>query len=109
MEAIHQPAIPEFICEYRATVRDAEGYEYTARVYGVPQGTGIWDAWIIFFPEAGGGLRRTERETEQASRRDLASWAARLTPSYLEGALERSRPFREAGSRAPEHVGSWAG
>ena len=102
---VHSLLVPEFICEYRTRIRDVEGYSYRVRVYGVPQSQEIWAAWIVFFPEdAQGGLRRTDEECEEASREELATWAARLTPAYLAGALERSHPFGEAGAYGPGHV-----
>lgn len=95
-EAIHHPVMPEFICEYHHHVRDARGRDHVVRLYGIPQGKGIWDGWLIFFPEGGGRLRRTDREVEQASRQHLATWGAMLTPEYLEEAFGRSHVFREA-------------
>jgi len=100
-EAIHHPVVPEFICEYHHRVQSERGREYLVRVYGIAQGKGIWDAWLIFFPEEGGRLMRTDSETEQASRQDLATWAAMLTPEYLDDAFRRAHPFREA---SPEPV-----
>jgi hypothetical protein len=100
-EAIHHPVVPEFICEYHHRVLSDRGREHVVRVYGISQGTGIWDAWLIFFPEEGGRLLRTDPETEQASLEDLATWAARLTPEYLDDAFQRAHPFREA---SPEPV-----
>jgi hypothetical protein len=103
--SVHSLLVPEFICEYQERVLDLEGYPYLARVYAVPQGEGIWAAWIVFFPEdASGGLRRTEAECEEASLGKLAAWAARLTPEYLAGALERSHPFGETGAYGPQHI-----
>ncbi len=102
---VHSLLVPEFICEYRERIRDVEGYSYLVRAYGVPQGEQIWAAWLIFFPEdEQGGLRRTDAECEQTSLEKLAAWAARLTPAYLAGALERSHPFGEAGAYGPGHV-----
>lgn len=100
-EAIHHPVMPEFICEYHHRVHDERGREYTVRLYGVSQGKAIWDGWLIFFPEDGTRLMRTDREVEQASRQHLATWAAMLTPEYLDDAFHRAHPFREA-SPEPE-------
>lgn len=101
---MHHPLMPEFICEYHAAIEDTDGHRYLARVYGIPQGQRIWDAVIVFFPEGGGPLRRTSPEAEHDSRAHLSQWAAAITPTYLSLALERSKPFREAGARGPEHV-----
>lgn len=103
-EAIHHPLMPEFICEFHAELEDTRGCRYQARVYGLPQGTGIWDGVVVFFPVGGGPIRRTSVEAEHDSRQHLADWAATITPAYLAVALERSMPFSEAGARGPEHV-----
>jgi hypothetical protein len=94
-EAIHHPVVPEFICEFGHEIETPDD-TYSVRLYGIAQGTGIWDGWLIFFPERGGALRRTDRETEQGSRQALSKWAVAVTPTYLEGAFARSHPFREA-------------
>lgn len=101
---MHHPLMPEFICEYHAAIEDTEAHRYQARVYGIPQGRGIWAAVIVFFPLEEGELRRTSPEAEHDSRAHLSQWAAAITPAYLAVALERSHPFREAGADGPEHV-----
>ncbi len=103
-EALHHPLVPEFICEFHQSVSDTDGHTYQSRVYGLAQGTGIWTAVIVFFPEGRGAVRRTRPEAEHDSRRHLADWASAITPAYLETALERSQPFTEAGAQGPEHV-----
>ncbi len=95
--------MPEYICEYHFRIEDDRGRWYRARCYGVSKGSDVWEGWLIFFPEGGGPLRRTNEETEQTSLENLASWAAAITPAYLDGALERSHPFREAGASPEEH------
>jgi len=93
---VPRPLVPEFVCEYSSFAHTADGRPYSARVYGIPQGLGVWEAWIVFFPEAHGSLLRTDAETEEASLEDLSVWARAITPAYLERALTRAHPFREA-------------
>lgn len=101
-EHVHHPVVPEFICEYHHVLRDERGQRFTARLYGISQGRGIWDGWLVFFPLDGGPLRRTDVEVEQASRAHLSRWGAAVTPPYLLTALERSHPFWEAGATAED-------
>jgi hypothetical protein len=95
-EPVHHPVVPEFICEYKHHPRLPNGERYTARLYGIAQGTGIWGGWLVFFPDSGGRMRRTDLQTEQRSRQFLARWARAVTPTYLMGALAQAHPFREA-------------
>jgi len=39
-------------------------------------------------------MRRTERDTVQATRAVVEYWASGVTSIYLQGALNRSRPVR---------------
>ena len=39
-------------------------------------------------------MRRTERDTVQATRAGVEYWASGVTSIYLQGALNRSRPLR---------------
>jgi hypothetical protein len=39
-------------------------------------------------------MRRTERDTVQATRAAVEYWASGVTSIYLQGALNRSRPVR---------------
>lgn len=105
-EPVHHSVVPEFICEYHHLLGDAEGRRYSARLYGIAQGEGIWDGWLVFFPVEGGPLRRTDVEVEQRSRADLSRWGAAVTPPYLAEALRRSHPFWETGVSPEEAAAS---
>jgi hypothetical protein len=100
-EAIHPAGVPEFICDYPHHVEGPGGLTYSVRLYGVMQGRGIWDGWLIFFSDDGDAIRRTDREVEQESRQTLAQWGARLTSDYLQRAFARSHPFRGASTAQP--------
>jgi|SRR5947207_3173320 len=71
-------------------VPDAAGVMYQPRAYGEVQPDGSWDGWLVFFPILTGVVVATDRETTQNSYADLVRWSARLTPAYLEVALERA-------------------
>jgi hypothetical protein len=74
---------------------DDNGHAYVAQIWGRALDNGRWEAWIVFVPvQDGGPMRRTERDTTQASREALDYWAAGVTSIYLQGALGRSRPVR---------------
>ena len=62
---------------------------YTAQVVGRPVGH-IWEGWIEFVSRDGSDIRRTRRETTQPTRETLLYWATGISPTYLEGALERT-------------------
>ncbi len=68
---------------------DAGGEAYAIRVYGRAAGD-RWEGWIEFHGTR--DVRRTDVEASHESRRDLSFWATGLSPSYLEGAWERSLP-----------------
>lgn len=80
----------ERLVEFQAAVVDDEGRRYTAAAYGAAASDGLWEGWIEFTPVDGGQALRTGWETRQPDRSDLAYWATGLTPSYLEGALDRA-------------------
>jgi hypothetical protein len=68
---------------------------YVAQIRGRALNDGRWEAWIVFVPvQENGPMRRTERDTTQASREAVEYWAAGVTSIYLQGALARSRPVR---------------
>jgi hypothetical protein len=68
---------------------------YVAQIRGRALDDGRWEAWIVFVPvQDGGPMRRTQRDTTQASREAVENWAAGVTSIYLQGALGRSRPVR---------------
>ena len=72
--------------------RDRDGRAYRMRVRGEQRADGFWDAWLEFVPEDGSAVLRTEHDTLQRSREDLAFWASGLEPTYLDGAFERAQP-----------------
>jgi hypothetical protein len=64
--------------------------QYRAQACGASMNDGLWEGWIEFIPLDGGALLRTGRETTQPNRTDTLYWATGLSPTYLEGALERA-------------------
>jgi hypothetical protein len=90
----------EILVEYPWAVLTTEGARYVARACGGPREDGLWEGWIEFERDDGREVLRTERETTQPNRTDLAYWASGLTAIYLDGALTRARD-RSAG-RPPE-------
>jgi len=75
---------------------EASGQWYRPRAYGDPQPDGGWKGWLIFFPLLGGGaIAPPHPETTQPTWTALITWAAGLTPVYLEGALERALTVAE--------------
>ncbi|HEV2147834.1 MAG TPA: hypothetical protein VGR37_10565 [Longimicrobiaceae bacterium] len=80
----------EVLVRFDATVSDAEGRAYVARVCGRETEDRLWEGWIEFDPQDGGPALRTPRETTQPNRTDLEYWATGLTMAYLEGALQRA-------------------
>ena len=67
------------------------GAWYRPRAYGDPQPDGMWNGWLVFFPLGGGtAIAPPGPETTQSSVPALSTWAAALTPVYLEGALARA-------------------
>jgi hypothetical protein len=68
---------------------------YVAQIRGRALDDGRWEAWIVFVPvQPDGPMRRTERDTTQASREAVEYWAAGVTSMYLQAALVRSQPVR---------------
>jgi hypothetical protein len=80
----------EFIHQYSTPLQVARGLRYVARAYADRQPGGLWEGWFVFFPFAGGEPLATDRETTQSKRDDLVYWAMGITPTYLEGALQRA-------------------
>lgn len=92
---------PDVILELDKTVEGPDGRAYLARIRGHRIGEGVWEGWVEFEPQDGTRVLRTDRETEQHAREDLEYWAAGLTATYLEGAMERARrPRADAGQNA---------
>jgi len=80
------------IHEHSARIRTPEGLTYAARIYGQQGLDGTWSGWIQFDPLGiDGPILRTDRETSQANRGALESWASGLEHAYFEGAFARAR------------------
>jgi hypothetical protein len=73
-----------------STLVELGGLRYVARVYADRQPGGLWEGWFAFFPLAGGETFVSDRETTQSKRDDVIYWASGITPTYLEGALQRA-------------------
>jgi len=81
----------EVLTEYDDSIEAADASVWAARVCGRVH-KGKWEAWIEFIPlTAGHSPVRTPTETTQPDRESAVHWAAVITPTYLEGALERAR------------------
>lgn len=81
----------ELIQSYSELVADARGVRYRAHAFGERNDLGTWHGWLVFEPAVGGTSElRTDRETTQPERDDLAYWASGLERVYLEGALGRA-------------------
>ena len=64
---------------------------YVARVYSRPRADGTWEGWIEFVAIGAAVVLRTDQETTQSNREDVAYWASGLEPTYIEGAFARAR------------------
>lgn len=81
----------DLIHEHAMHVRTPEGEAYAVRTYGEARKDGTWLGWLEFEPADRHAPRlRTDRETTQASREALASWASGLEAAYFEGAFARA-------------------
>lgn len=80
----------ETLVEYPSSLIGEDGKVYQARACGRRRADGLWEGWVEFEREDGEVAVRTERETTQPNRTDLAYWAAGLTAVYLEGAFGRA-------------------
>ena len=63
---------------------------YRPRAYAQAQNDGTWEGWLVFFPLGGRPAIATDRETTQATYDTIRDWAAGITTTYLEGALDRA-------------------
>ncbi len=81
----------EVLVQFERMVVARDRSAYYARACGgtADDGTRHWHGWVEFIALHGGPIIRTPRETTQADRMNATRWARRLTPVYLEGALER--------------------
>jgi hypothetical protein len=81
----------EVFAEFENAVDATDASVWAARACGRPL-NGKWEAWIEFIPlTAGESPVRTPRETTQKDRQAALEWAKGITPTYLDGALERAR------------------
>jgi hypothetical protein len=80
----------ETILEFGRPVIAADGTSYRAKACSSQVTDGRWQVWIEFEPRSGGRPVRGPRETTQPKLSDAECWATGLTPTYLEGALERA-------------------
>jgi hypothetical protein len=81
----------QLIHEHHAHIHTPEGLTYMPRTYAKPHADGVWEAWLEFIPNEPGAPRlRTERDTTQASRAAIETWALGLEGAYLEGAFGRA-------------------
>jgi hypothetical protein len=82
----------ELIHEHHAQIRTPDGQAYVPRTYAAQQSDGMWEAWLEFEPvDPRTPILRTDRETSQASRQALDTWASGLETAYFEGAFARAR------------------
>ena len=81
---------PEVIEKRAEQLRDADGTEYRVRVCGRPRSDGMWEGWIEFLAVGTAVGVRTDVETTQPNRQDLAYWASGLEALYFEGAFRRA-------------------
>jgi transitional endoplasmic reticulum ATPase len=84
--------VAEVFREFESAVVAPDGTTCFARVCGgeARDATRRWHVWIEFVDRDSGTAIRTQRETTQRNRMDIAHWANGLTPVYLEGALRRA-------------------
>jgi hypothetical protein len=84
----------QFVRQYTPILKDRGGETYVARAYMDRQPGGLWEAWLVFFSLGTGAAIATDRETTQGKREHVLYWATGLTPTYLQGALERAQDLR---------------
>lgn len=83
---------PELIHQYSTHVRTPEGERFIVRAYGDRAADGTWIGWLAFLPQSGHApALATNRETTQASREALETWALGLESTYFEGAFGRAK------------------
>ena len=80
----------DVLMEFAKPVLSRERTSYRAQACGARTSDGLWEGWIEFIPLADGTPVRSPRETTQPNRVDTLYWATGLSPTYLEGALDRA-------------------
>lgn len=97
----------EVVANLDYTVID-QGREYYVNVAAAPTADAHWEAWLEFVPLDDSEPLLTATETVQASRSDVAHWAATLGEPYIQGAFERaalqSVPIGRSATRPYEDV-----
>jgi len=87
-----QNTITEHIHTISKHVRDENGREYEAQVFGARRDDGTWAGYLEFHPvDDAGAAFHTGQETSQPNGRALDYWAGGLEQIYLQGALKRAR------------------
>ncbi len=81
---------PVLIVQFPEHIRDVTGH-YVVRVAGRQHADGSWEGWLEFVAVGAPTVLRTLVESHQRSREDLAYWAKRLEPAYIEGAFRRAQ------------------
>jgi hypothetical protein len=90
---------PILIMELTQEIQDAvTGTPYVVRVYGRERVDGTWEGWLEFVAVGASIVIRTDRETTQSNREDLAYWATGLGDAYLQGAFRRAHRVGTAAS-----------
>jgi hypothetical protein len=84
----------QLLVEFSEPVHSDDGHLFRAQARGAATTDGLWEGWIEFIPLVGGVPLRSPRETTQPNKVDTEYWASGLTPTYLEGALDRARGKR---------------
>jgi hypothetical protein len=85
-------SLPVLIATLTQEINDTAGLTYVVRVYGRERTDGNWEAWLEFVAVGAALARRTDLETTQSTKQDVAYWASGLGPAFLEGAFARSQP-----------------
>jgi hypothetical protein len=82
---------PILILELTQEIQDAvTGTRFVVRVYGRERADGTWEGWLEFVAVGAASVMRTDRETTQSNRDELAYWATGLGDAYLQGAFSRA-------------------
>ena len=87
---------PELIYQHPHPIHAGNRRKYEAAVFGVERSDGTWEGWIQFREVDANRNLRTGQETSQPNRRALEYWASGVEDVYLEGALRRAKPVKEA-------------
>ncbi len=80
----------EVLVQFTEPLQGPTGRSYLPRACGRERADGTWEGWIEFVPQDGGDVLPSRRETTQPNRDDLLYWATGLTPTFLEGVLQRT-------------------